>query len=292
MFYTWGYCQINATLSYPELTYLSCRLTAFFRHSQPADHIVTTARKSSNYKRHCKRCLFSVQKVSFRRAIRALLQCVSCPFTLHLYPTLPTSRIDRSAGAPHLAAYPLHYHGHDVALLRLRKSAPRRYAVPFGQASAAATARGVLRYEHRMAAHGRLPSVIRRHGWRKSAAHKVAGVAAYYVHALGVDILYIFRFQAETAAEGRPRQPLKQVAEVVLRRFANAFSTAKILIGEQVAFNNAPFPVFLSRFLHLTVSSMQSKTFLAKRQSNRAKMDRRGIRNTKNIQTFAEYENI
>ncbi len=188
---------------------------------------------------------------AFWRAICGLLQRRLRPFAKLLHrKALAAGRWPLSATL-HLAAYPLHYHGHDVALLLSRQHASRRYAVPFGQASAATTARGVLRYEHWMAAHGRLPPVVRRHGGREASAHEVASVAAYGGHALGVDILHVFRLQAELAAERRPRQPLEQVAEVILRLLFHTCCTTKILISEQVAFNGAPV---IACFLHFQSS--------------------------------------
>ena len=115
---------------------------------------------------------------AFWRAICGLLQRRLRPFAKLLHRKALAAGHWPLSATLHLAAYPLHYHGHDVALLLSRQHASRRYAVPFGQASAATTARGVLRYEHRMAAHGRLPPVVRRHGGREASAHEVASVAA------------------------------------------------------------------------------------------------------------------
>ena len=138
------------------------------------------------------------------RAFYGFQQCVLPSLAKHPPADAVTARLQLPSGKFHLAAYPLHYHVHDVTLLRRRKPPPRRYAVPLGQASAATAARGVLRYEHGMAAHRRLPAIVRRRGGREAAAHKVLGVAAYLVHALSVDILNVSRPQPKTTAEGRP----------------------------------------------------------------------------------------
>lgn len=210
---------------------------------------------------------------AFWRAICGLLQRRLRPFAKLLHrKALAAGRWPLSATL-HLAAYPLHYHGHDVALLLSRQHASHRYAVPFGQASAATTACGVLRYEHWMAAHGRLPPVVRRHGGREASAHEVASVAAYGGHALGVDILHVFRLQAELAAERRPRQPLEQVAEIILRRFTRTFCTTEVLIGKQVAYETAPV---IACFLHFQIiinTYLQSKSFQTEKPNGIAKSD-------------------
>ena len=207
---------------------------------------------------------------AFWRAICGLLQRRLRPFAKRLHRKDYATGRRQQSGTLHLAAYPLHYHGHDVALLLSRQHAPCRYAVPFGQASAATTARGVLRYEHWMAAHGCLPSVVRRHGGREASAHEVASVAAYGGHALGVDILHVFRLQAELAAERRPRQPLEQVAEVILRRLILHFLTSKILTGEKVALHHAPVPFCFLHFETIIDTYLQSKQIPMKKRKHAA----------------------
>ena len=175
------------------------------------------------------------------------------------------------SGALHLAAYPLHYHAHDISLLRLRKPAPGRYAVPFGQASAAATARGVLRYEDGMAVHWRLPPVVRRCGGRKAAVHEILGMAADYGHTLIADILNVSRLQVKTAAEGRLRQSLKQVTEIVLHRFVHFFPTPEALVGKKVAHKTVPVTICFPHFTHIHDTCMQSKHISAKEESSSGK---------------------
>ena len=210
---------------------------------------------------------------AFWRAICGLSQRRLRPFAKPLHYKAHATGRRQQSGTLHLAAYPLHYHRHGVALLLSRKLPPGGYAVPLGQASAATAARGVLRYEDGMAAHGCLPTVVWRRGRREASAHEVASVAAYGGHALDVDILHVFRLQAELAAERRPRQPLEQVVEIIFRRFTRTFCTTEVLIGEQVAYETAPV---IACFLHFQIiinTYLQSKSFQMEKPNGIAKSD-------------------
>lgn len=114
-----------------------------------------------------------------------------------------------------LPPYPLHNHVYGVALLAVRKPASARYSVPLLKTSAAAARRGVLRYEHRMAAHGRLPAVVRRTGRGEAAAYEACRMAAYHVASLPYGIGHAVSVKPETASERRAREPVEQRVEVV-----------------------------------------------------------------------------
>lgn len=93
----------------------------------------------------------------------------------------------------------------------------------------------MLGYEHRVATHRRLSAVVWDVGRGKALTHKGFGMAAYNVNTFFHDILLISRLQPETAAESRARQPLEQVAEVVIFTSARRFGASEIIIRKKAA---------------------------------------------------------
>lgn len=134
-----------------------------------------------------------------------------------------------------LPPYPLHNHVYGVTLLAVRKPASARYSVPLLKTSAAAARRGVLRYEHRMAAHGRLPAVVRRTGRGEAAAYEACRMAAYHVASLPYGIGHAVSVKPETAPERRAREPVEQRVEVVARRRLPHSAAVLGVVGKEFA---------------------------------------------------------
>lgn len=124
----------------------------------------------------------------------------------------------------------------------------------------------MLGYEHRVATHRRLSAVVWDVGRGKALTHKVFGMATYSVKTFFHDIILINRLQPETAAESRARQPLEQVAEVVIFTSACRFGAFEILISKKAALYKRLMSVSKSHFCKVfdpttyKVSKFRAKT--------------------------------
>lgn len=101
-----------------------------------------------------------------------------------------------------------------MRLFSRAERAPRRDAVPFGEARSTATGGGVLRDERRMAAHRRLPAVIGRIGRREAIANEGGGVIQHRVQPAITQIGEILFAKAEAAAKSGTGQGDEQRIKV------------------------------------------------------------------------------
>ena len=100
-----------------------------------------------------------------------------------------------------LAVDPRHQEIHNAGLAFWRDVCSFRNLPPVGEAIAAATGAGMLRFEHGMTAHRCLFSVIGRICRGEACADEVLAMAANRLHALVRDVLPIRIRKAETVAE-------------------------------------------------------------------------------------------
>lgn len=96
-----------------------------------------------------------------------------------------------------------------MAPLRGRQRAPGGNGVPFGEAAAATTRRGVLSDENWMASHWRLPAVIVGRRGRETAVDEVGGVDEHALKTLSLQIGAIFRTQSEAGAKAGSGQRME-----------------------------------------------------------------------------------
>lgn len=118
----------------------------------------------------------------------------------------------------HLALDPCHQHLHDILLFRGAQGAARRDTVPFGKASPAAAARGVLGDEDRMSPHRGLVSVIVRKGRGQACADKLLGMVSDGRKPLSFDVAALRGPKPETAPEVRSGESRKEPFQHLLQR--------------------------------------------------------------------------
>lgn len=94
----------------------------------------------------------------------------------------------------------------NVVDLHLGQRSTCLYAVPPGQASAAAGGGGVLGDKNGMALHRRLPAVVCRSGRGKALGNELSGVLGDAVHAARLNIGPVTRLKHKAAAKTRPAQ--------------------------------------------------------------------------------------
>ena len=121
---------------------------------------------------------------------------------------------------PQLPSDPRHQEIDDTSLSFRRDLNPLRHLPPFREATATTARAGMLRLEHGMSAHRRLPAVVRRIRGRETRADEVRSVATNRLQALLRDVLPIRGREMESRPELRPYKSLERCA-VVLHSFAS-----------------------------------------------------------------------
>ena len=101
----------------------------------------------------------------------------------------------------HLFLNPCHQNRDGIALLGFREIPSGWYVVPFGEASAATAAGGVLGEEHGMASHWSLLAVVRNNGWSQSFGDEVFCMSMDGGQTFLGDVLFVFLRQMESTAE-------------------------------------------------------------------------------------------
>ncbi len=124
----------------------------------------------------------------------------------------------RPSGVPHLPPDPRHQHLHDIRLFGCRQRAPRRNAMPFGEAPPAAAPRSVLGDKNRMPPHRGLVSVVGREGRSEPLSDKIPGMLPDRCKALRRDIVQLRRPQSEAAPERRPGETFEKSAQCFGRK--------------------------------------------------------------------------